>query len=131
MTKDVVSVKKDTPILKALELIAERNISGLPVVENDMTLLGIVSETDLLSLFDSEENISEKTVEDFMTQPPLFFDENESLVDICDFLRKNVFRRVPITSRGKLVGIISIRDFVKYILQLTRQKPLPVEAVEQ
>ena len=131
MTKDVVCAKKDTPIFEVLELIAEHNISGLPVVNDDLTLVGIVSETDLLSLFDSDDDHSKKTVEDFMTQPPLFFDENESLSDVCDFLRKNVFRRVPITSQGKLVGIISIRDFVKYILQLIQQKPLPVEAIEQ
>ena len=131
MTKNVVSVKTDTPILEVLELIAEHNISGLPVVQDDMTLVGIVSETDLLSLFNSKENHSNKTVEDFMTQPPLFFDENESLADICDFLKKNVFRRVPITSEEKLVGIISIRDFVKYTLQLTQGELLQVEAIEQ
>ena len=131
MTKDVVSVKTDTTIFEVLELIAEHDISGLPVVRDDMTLVGIVSETDLLSLFNSKEDCSKKKVEDFMTQPPLFFDENESLADVCDFLRKNVFRRVPITSEEKLVGIISIRDFVKYTLQLIQEDLLSVEAIEQ
>jgi CBS domain-containing protein len=131
MTKNVISVKKDTPILNVLELIAEHNISGLPVVEDDMTLVGIVSETDLLSLFNNQEYHSKKTVEEFMTQPPLFFDADESLLDVCDFLRKKVFRRVPITSGGKLVGIISIRDFVEHILQPIRKELLPVEAREQ
>ncbi len=115
MTKDVITVKTDTPIINVLELIAEHNISGLPVVEDDMTLVGIVSEKDVLSLF--YDNGDETTVNDFMTQPPLFFDEEESLIDVCDFLRKNVFRRVPITSEGKLVGIISIRDVIEYILK--------------
>ncbi len=131
MTRDVVSVRRDTPILEVLELIAEHNISGMPVVQDDMTLVGIVSETDLLSLFHSEEDISKKMVDDFMTQPPLFFDEDESLLDVCDFLAKNVFRRVPITSEGKLVGIISIRDFVEHILQPIREEPLPIEAIGQ
>ncbi len=86
-----------------------------------MTLLGIVSEKDVLSLF-YNNNDDEITVDDFMTQPPIFFDENESLLDVCDFLRKNIFRRVPITSEGKLVGIISIRDIVEHILQLRRER---------
>jgi CBS domain-containing protein len=121
MTKRVISVKTDTPIYDVLKLIASYGISGLPVVEDDMTLVGIVSEKDVLSLFYNNDD-DEITVDDFMTQPPLFFDENESLMDICDFLRKNVFRRVPITSEGKLVGIISIRDVIEYILQSKCEK---------
>jgi CBS domain-containing protein len=121
MTKRVISVKTDTPIYDVLKLIASYGISGLPVVEDDMTLVGIVSEKDVLSLFyDDDDN--EITVSDFMTQPPLYFDEDESLLDICDFLKKNVFRRVPITSKGKLAGIISIRDVIEYILQLRRER---------
>jgi CBS domain-containing protein len=122
MTKRVISVKTNTPIYDALKLIASYGISGLPVVEDDMTLVGIVSEKDVLSLFYSDEGDDEITVNDFMTQPPLYFDENESLLDVCDFLRKNVFRRVPITSKGKIVGIISIRDVIEYILQLRRER---------
>jgi CBS domain-containing protein len=122
MTKDVISVKTDTPIIHVLKLIAEHNISGLPVVEDDMTLVGIVSEKDILGLYYNHEDRDEKAVDDFMTQPPLFFDEEESLGDVCDFLKKNVFRRVPITSRGKLVGIISIRDVIEHILQLSREE---------
>jgi len=122
MTKHVFSVKANTPIYEALKLIASYGISGLPVVKDDMTLVGIVSEKDVLSLFYNDDDNDEITVSDFMTQPPLFFDEDESLLDVCDFLKKNVFRRVPITSKGKLVGIISIRDLVEYILQLKCEK---------
>ncbi len=122
MTKHVFSVKADTPIYEALKLIATYGFSGLPVVEDDMTLIGIVSEKDVLSLFYDQETNDEITVSDFMTQPPLCFDEDESLLDVCDFLKKNFFRRVPITSGGKLVGIISIRDLLEYILQLKREK---------
>ncbi len=131
MTKDLITAKVDTPIYDVLELIAKHGISGLPVVKDDMTLVGVVSEKDVLSLFYDHEDRSEKTVNDFMTQPPLFFDEDESLLDVCDFLTKNVFRRVPITSGGKLVGIISIRDLVEYILQLIHEEPLPIEAIGQ
>jgi len=118
MIKDVITVKTDTPIHEAMELVAKYDISGLPVVDDDMTLVGILSEKDMVSLLYAPGNQQEKTVSDFMTQPALYFDEDESLLDVCDFLKKNVFRRVPITSKGKLVGIISIRDVIEYILQL-------------
>jgi CBS domain-containing protein len=131
MTKEVVAVKASTPIYEAMELIARYDISGLPVVEDDMTLTGVLSEKDVVSLLDTPEGDEEKTVRDFMTQPALYFDEDESLLDVCDFLKKNVFRRVPITSEGKLVGIISIRDVIEFILRLRGKVPLSAYRAKQ
>ena len=122
MTTNVISVKKDTPIYETLELLTKHNISGMPVVDDDMTLLAILSEKDLLSLFYESEDEQPKTVDNFMTQPAVYFNENESLLDICDFLSKNIFRRVPVvTAKQKLVGIISIKDILEYILQLKHE----------
>ncbi len=76
----------------------KHGISGMPVVTDDMTLVGIVSEKDLIKLFYGKEG-ENKRVRDFMTQPAVHFDVDESLLDVCDFLMKNIFRRVPITSK--------------------------------
>jgi len=129
MTKNVVTVTADTPIFEALELMAKHTISGLPVVAADMILIAILSEKDVMCLLHIEEDEHEKTVNDFMTQPAVYFDADESLIDICDFFKKNLFRRVPITSEGKLVGIISIRDVIELILRLRGR--VPVSAYEQ
>jgi CBS domain-containing protein len=122
MTKNVVTVTKDMPIYDAMELFAKYDISGMPVVDKDMNLIGVLSEKDLMNLVDVPEDEQDKTVNDLMTQPALYFEENESLLDVCNFLKKNVFRRVPITSNGKLVGIISIRDIIEFILRLNRHE---------
>ena len=116
--EDIISVKKDTAVFEAVELIVKHDISGIPVVDDDMTLVGVVSEKDLLKLFPERGDTGNKTVGDFMTQPAVHFDEDENLVYIYDFLQKNIFRRVPITSKEKLVGIISVRDALRYILEL-------------
>ncbi len=121
MTEEVISVKKDTPIFEAVELLAKNSITGIPVVEDDMTLVGILSEKDVLGLFYPLKDVENKTVNDFMTQPAVHFNENESLLDICDCLMNNPFRRVPVTSKGKVIGIISRPDFVEYILRLRRE----------
>ena len=121
MTENVVSVKKDTPIYEALKLLAKYNITGIPVVREDMILVGVLSEKDVLRLFYAHEDEEEGTVNDFMTQPAVHFDKDESLLDICDCLTNNYFRRVPVTSEGKLVGIISRKDVINYILQLRRK----------
>jgi len=122
MNPDVISVKKDVPIFEAVKLLVENNISGLPVVEDDMTLTGVLSEKDVIELFYDIERAEDKTVNDYMTYPAVHFEENNALLNICDFLVKNIFRRVPVTSDGKLVGIISIQDILNVILRLRQEK---------
>ena len=122
MSKDVISVKNETPILEAIKILVENHISGLPVVKDDMTLTGILSEKDAIVLFYESDEAENKTISDYMTSPAVCFEEDEALLNVCDFLAKNIFRRVPITSNGKLVGIISIRDVLKSVLQLRHQE---------
>ncbi len=120
MTKNVISLTKDSPIVQAIELISNNNITGIPIVEDDMSLVGILSEKDVLSLLYTPED-EDKTVNDFMTQPPVFFDENESLLDVCECLINNYFRRIPVVSEGKLVGIITRSDIVREYLRQREQ----------
>ncbi len=127
MNTNVVSVKKDTPIFEAVKLLAEHNISGLPVVEDDMTLAGILSEKDVVDLFYESEKAENKTVNDYMTDPAVHFEENSALVNICDFLIKNIFRRVPVTSEGKLIGIISVKDVLNLVLHLRQEKAAQIK----
>jgi CBS domain-containing protein len=124
MNRDVIVVKKNTSILRAMELMLEKKISGMPVVADDMTLVGVITEMDVVSLayniiYDAG-GFENKKVHHFMTDRVVSFDKDDNLFDVCDFLAKNLFRRVPITSAGKVVGIISVPDIIKYILQISR-----------
>ena len=117
MTKNVVSVKKDTPIYEALELLRKNDITGMPVIEDDKTLVGIITEKDVLKLFYAEGGDQDKTVDYFMTQPAVSFGVDETLESVCDFLMVKYFRRVPVVStKGKIVGIISRPDIIDFII---------------
>jgi CBS domain-containing protein len=117
MTKNVVSVNKYTPIYEALELLRKNDITGMPVIEDDMTLAGILTEKDVIRLFYAEGDEQDKTVDFFMTQPAVSFGVDESLESVCDFLMVKYFRRVPVVStKGKLVGIISRPDIIDFII---------------
>ncbi|MHC4622397.1 MAG: CBS domain-containing protein [Planctomycetota bacterium] len=118
MTKEVITVTQDTCIYEAVELMAKNNITGIPVVAHDMTLVGILTEKDVLRLFYAHGHEKEKAVAYFMTTPAVSFDEDANLREICDCLTQNNFRRVPVTSRGKVVGIVSRADIIEYILQV-------------
>ena len=122
MTKNVISVKKNTPILEAMELMLMHRISGLPVIDDDMNLIRVISEKDVVSLLYDIDSLETKKVRNFMNERAISFDIDDGLVDICDFFNKNLFRRVPITSEGKLVGIISVPDIIKYTLKINKEK---------
>ncbi len=116
MTKKVICIGKDTPIVEAIRLMANKNVTGIPIVEDDMTLIGILSEQDVLRLFHTFDEEKSRTVNDFMTQPAVHFEQDERLLDVCYCLRDNSIRRVPVTSNGKVVGVVSRSDIIKCIL---------------
>jgi CBS domain-containing protein len=122
MTKNVISIKKETPIYEAMEIMRKKDITGMPVIEDDMTLVGVITEKDVLRLFYANEEEKNETVGFFMTRPAVSYRENENLQSVCDFMMINYFRRVPVVSKqGKLVGIISRPDIIDYILEQRRQ----------
>ena len=124
MTKRVICINKDTPIFEAIRLMADNNITGIPVVENDLNLVGMLSEQDVLRLFHTYDDEKDRTVNDFMTQPAIHFEENEPLLDVCYCLRDNSIRRVPVTSNGKVSGVISRSDILKCIIKESEKSDL-------
>ena len=124
MTKQVICIRRDTPILEAIRLMADKNITGIPVVEDDSTLVGMLSEHDVLRLLHTYDDEKDRTVNDFMTQPVIHFEENELLLDVCYCLRDNPIRRVPVTSNGKVSGVISRSDILKCILKKSDESKL-------
>jgi len=118
MTKEVIIAKRDTPIYEAVRLLRKNEITGMPIVEDDMTLVGVLTEKDVLRLFYAGEDEKNKTANDYMTRPAVSYKEDDTLQSICDFMMINYFRRVPVTSKeGKVVGIISRPDVIDYMLQ--------------
>jgi len=118
MTKEVIIAKRDTPIYEAVRILRKNEITGMPIVEDDMTLVGVLTEKDVLRLFYAGEDEKNKTANDYMTRPAVSYKEDDTLQSICDFMMINYFRRVPVTSKeGKVVGIISRPDVIDYMLQ--------------
>jgi len=116
MTGEVLSVKKDAPAREAIELMLIHQVAGLPVVTDDMSLVGIITEKDVIKLYKLQAEEQWLTVGDYMTTPAVHFEQNERFEDICECLIRNDFRRVPVVSNGKLVGIISRPDVAEQIL---------------
>ena len=116
MSYGLFTVRRETPLCEAVEILLKRDITGLPVVDDCMNLEGIITEKDILKVLYNPEAAPEK-VSDLMTTETTTFDSNDSLFDICDCLINNCFRRVMILAHGKLTGIISRRDIIEFILK--------------
>jgi CBS domain-containing protein len=120
MNTCVISVNQDEDIYEAIRMLVLNNITGLPVVDENEKLVGVITEKDVLTLL---YNLQDKpgTVKEFMTPNVVCFDQEDDLNDVVESLRTNHFRRVPILDKGRLVGIISRRDIITYIRDLKHE----------
>lgn len=124
MTTEVVAVSKDADIYRAIRMMVENNVTGLPVIDKDRMLVGVVTEKDVLKLLYEVEDRPGK-VEDYMTRAVVAFDQETEIGTVADGLAASHFRRVPILNQGRLVGIISRKDVIKHIKEqwLTEKAP--------
>ena len=119
MTYDVITIKEDTQIYKVISILVDNNISGLPVLTDDGSLIGIVTEKDVMKLMlNADVKDMTKPVSEIMVSDVVSFNEEDDVTIVYKCLMENVFRRVPILSEGKLVGIVSRRDIIKHSLML-------------
>jgi len=113
MRYGLLKVNPEAPLTEAMDLIVNCHVTGLPVVNNDMILKGIVTEKDILTHL-CESKVTKIQVQDLMTEDVTVFGPKSSVSEICATLICNSFHRVPIVSKGQLLGIISRADVLKY-----------------
>jgi len=121
MERDVITVSPETGVEDAMALLIEKGISGMPVVDAQGNMVGIVTEKDMLTLLYGslyEQPEAAKTVADLMTTGVKTVNEDDEITDVTECLIDNDFRRVPVLSDGKLVGLISRPDIMRVILEL-------------
>jgi CBS domain-containing membrane protein len=144
MTKQVFSVKRAMPVREVAELMAEKLVSGIPVMEEDGTVAGIISEKDFLASMGSGDKTHFMSVvaeclkgkgcaafpvrlqkaEDIMTSPAIIVREDATAVEISNiFTEKNINRVPVIDSEGKMIGIVSRADIVRASLMAGRTLP--------
>ena len=135
MVKDVVSVGPETPVREVALLMLERRISGVPVVDGEGRILGIVSEGDLirrpeidtdhaptgwLGLFLSDEERARDFIKshgrkagEVMTQPALWTGPDTPLAEIVRLMERHRVKRLAIVEHGKLAGLVTRADLLR------------------
>jgi len=119
--KDVWSVDPDAPVLEAIRLMADRHIGALPVVRGG-ELLGIVSERDYARKIILMGRSSVDTpVRDIMTSPVTTISPDEAVHNCMEIMTQKRIRHLPVVDRTGLVGMISIGDLVKAVIEEQQQ----------
>ncbi|MEM3609225.1 MAG: CBS domain-containing protein [Candidatus Bathyarchaeia archaeon] len=112
MTKDVFAVKATAKIGDAIGLMKERNLGGLPIVDEENRVKAIITERDIASLF--ADKISGVKVADVMSKKVVTALSKTTIFEAEKTMVTQGFRRLPIISDDKLVGIITTMDIIRF-----------------
>lgn len=139
MTRDPIVVRPETPLNEAIQTLAERRISGLPVVDEQGQLVGIISETDLMwqetgvtppayiMFLDSviflknpaqyERDLHKalgQTVGEVMSSEPISISPDKPLKEAAQIMHEREVRRLPVVDdAGQVIGILTRGDIVR------------------
>ncbi|MGO0306208.1 CBS domain-containing protein [Endozoicomonas acroporae] len=119
MTPKVVTVSPDIQVAEAIRILLQHNITAAPVVDNEGTLIGILSESDCLegtlngSYFSQDAGL----VRDYMTSQVVTADPQEDIITVYQRFMTDKAYRVPVVADGNLVGILSPKDLMSAVLE--------------
>jgi CBS domain-containing protein len=117
MTSPVVTVSGEKSLVDAIRLLLRFHISGLPVVDAEGRLEGILSELDILN-FALSGNAGVTLVSEVMSKDIVAFPPETGIEQAINIFAEKRIRRVPVVSGGKVVGIVSRRDILREILAM-------------
>jgi len=136
MTSDVISVQKYESVIHVAHILSGKNISGLPVVDKENNVIGMVTQADILSMVGVRKEHTFKDllkhmlgeplperrigdiVADIMTSSVVTIKPNENIAEAARIMDEKKVRRLPVVDDGNvLVGIISRADILKAVLR--------------
>lgn len=120
-TAAIISVSPDVSVYEALELMAAREVSAVLVLEANR-LVGIFTERDYARKLALKGRTSKQTlVSEMMTQNLLTISPSQTVEDVMEIMTENRFRHLPVVERGQLIGIVTIGDAVKAVIDAQQQ----------
>jgi CBS domain-containing protein len=112
MQDAVTSCTPRTDVSTIASLMTRRNFGSLPVVEQDGTLVGIVTDYDLLHAMIEGRDLRNISAMGIMSTVPVTVTEDQTLVQVAELFQDRSLTRVPVVRNKKLVGILARRDLL-------------------
>lgn len=117
MTTKLVTFTPDMEVMQAVHTLVEKGISGAPVLDDQGTLVGMLSQRDCLeiALIAAQDTCIAGPVRQFMSTKTVTVDPDTNLTQLATMFTTAPFRRYPVVEHGKLVGQISRSDVLRAI----------------
>lgn len=113
---DVLTIGPDETVLRALELMASRNVGGLVVTENGKPVAMFTERDYARSVILKGKSSSNTPIRDVMSSKVISVRPQQTIDECMAIMTENRFRHLPVVEDGKLVGLVSIGDLVKSII---------------
>lgn len=130
MTKEVFTLSPKATIADVSDLFASKRIHHIPVIDQDGALVGIVSKSDFLFFRRGYDKAMDKRIEDMrlnsytvdfiMTKGMATVEPDTRINVVLEIFRENLFHAVPVTTAGKLVGIVTTYDIINQLAADTK-----------
>ncbi len=117
MRKPVIATTPRASVRDIANQLVEKSFSGMPVAERDGTVVGIITEADILRAFSQNKQLEKLTAENIMSTEPTTVDVETPIEAVILVLQELHVLRVPVTEGGKLVGIISRSDVIRAVIE--------------
>ncbi|MFP3949323.1 MAG: CBS domain-containing protein [Gemmatimonadota bacterium] len=112
---DVVTIRPSADVERAAELLMRRGIGGLPVVDPDGSLLGFVSERDIVRLVhEGRTDLHRLTMAEVMSRPAPVCEPDAPLTGVMSRMTRERLRHLVVVEGGRIEGILSVGDLVKH-----------------
>ena len=129
MTANLETVESTESLKDALRRIVARNIGSIVVVVGNEPV-GIITERDISRCVARDENVLKRKVNDVMLSPLITVETTNSIQDALGLMLKQGVRRLPVMKQQKLVGIVSQRDILRWVLRASYEPHIPPEVKE-
>lgn len=113
----VVTARPEQSLKDATRLLTQNRIGALVVTDESGNLVGIISERDVIRAAAAHDDVLALTIGEVMTRDVITGSPEDDLRSVMETMTNRRFRHIPVLDHGKLVGIISIGDVVKNLLE--------------
>jgi CBS domain-containing protein len=117
MQRPVLATTTRASVRDIAAQLVGNGFSGMPVTERDGTVVGVITEADIIKALVDAKPLATLTAWEIMTTTPTTVDVETPLGEVTKILQEHHIVRVPVTDRGKLVGIVSRSDVIKAVLE--------------
>ncbi len=127
MTRSLITLSPEMSVFKAIRILVGRGISGAPVVDENGSMIGVLSELDCLRMLSSDEFYADRqeeagTVKHFMTGAGRTISPDMGIYAVAHYFLTLPIRRLPVIDDGRLVGQVSRRDVLVGIETMAKER---------